>query len=198
VLVRLGQEVQEVPRRLTPPDPPLTAGSIRLEPLAQRDVDDAFRMAQDADVRRFTYLPSSADRAWLETWIARYEDGWADGSLAGFSIRDTADGDFLGFAAIVRLDLDAAQGEIGYMLSRAARGRGAAAHAVRLLTDWGFAGLGLERLELRIDHANDASKRVAERAGYRLEGVLRSLAFKEGRRTDTGVWSRLRGDPPPG
>jgi RimJ/RimL family protein N-acetyltransferase len=62
---------------------------------------------------------------------------------------------------------------------------------VSLLTDWGFGELGLERIELRIDARNDASKRVAERAGYSEEGVLRNVAFKEGIRTDVSVWSRL-------
>jgi RimJ/RimL family protein N-acetyltransferase len=37
---------------------------------------------------------------------------------------------------------------------------------------------------------------VAERAGYRLDGVLRSKHFKEGLRTDLGIWSRLRSDVP--
>jgi RimJ/RimL family protein N-acetyltransferase len=49
---------------------------------------------------------------------------------------------------------------------------------------------------LEIDIANPASERVAERSGYRLEGVRRSAHFKEGRRADVGVWSRLRDDPP--
>ena len=64
-----------------------------------------------------------------------------------------------------------------------------------LLTRWGFAELGLERIELRIDVENGASERVAERAGYTREGVLRSVAFKEGLRADVAVWSRLRSDP---
>jgi RimJ/RimL family protein N-acetyltransferase len=181
---------------VAPPDPHLSDGSIRLEPLAQRDVDDAWEMVQDADVRRFTGLPTDVEASYLPRWIARYEAGWDDGTCAGFSIRDEADGRFLGFAAIVRLDLDARQGEVGYMLAPAARGHGAAAAAVRLVTEWGLGALGLARLELRIDDENEPSKRVAERAGYRLEGVLRSLAFKEGLRSDTGVWSRLPGDPP--
>jgi RimJ/RimL family protein N-acetyltransferase len=47
---------------------------------------------------------------------------------------------------------------------------------------------------LRIDTANTASVRVAERSGYRLDGVLRNAHFKEGLRSDTGIWSRLRTD----
>jgi RimJ/RimL family protein N-acetyltransferase len=186
-----------VPRRLTavsPPEPHLADGSIRLEPLAQRDLADALAMCDDDDTRRFTFLPTDATADWIAGWLRRYEEGWGDGSSAGFSIRDAESGAFLGFAAIVRLDLESEQGEIGYVVSRPARGRGAAVSAVRLLTAWGFGTLGLKRLELRIDTGNEPSARVAERAGYRLDGVLRSLAFKDGRRTDTGVWSRLPTD----
>ena len=156
-------------------------------------------MAQDVDVKRFTFLPSDADQEWISGWIARYEAGWQEGSRAGFSIRAAEAGrPFLGFAALVRVDLDGREGEIGYVLAPAARGRGAATAAVSLLTRWAFDELGLERLELRIDATNAPSVRVAERVGYRLDGVLRSLYFKEGRRADTGIWSRLRSDPAPG
>jgi RimJ/RimL family protein N-acetyltransferase len=179
---------------LSPPDPPLTDGRIRLDPLAPADRAESWAMAQDDTVRRYTLLPSDADEAWVGRWIERYVAAWGDGSRAGFAIRDVEDGSYLGFAAIVHLELDARQGEIGYMVAPAARGKGVAAVAVELLTRWGFDDLGLQRLELRIDVSNAASVRVAERAGYRLDGVLRSLAFKEGRRTDTGVWSRLPTD----
>jgi len=151
-------------------------------------------MCDDDRTKRFTYFPSNADAAWAEGWLASYERGWSDGSRAGFSIRDEDTNGFIGFAAIVRLDLDDAQGEIGYVVMPRARGRGVAAAAVELLTRWGFEELGLQRLELHIDTANSASESVARRAGYRLDGVLRSLAFKEGLRADTGVWSRLPGD----
>jgi hypothetical protein len=56
------------------------------------------------------------------------------------------------------------------------------------------AELGALRLELPVGVENHASKRVAERNGYRLEGVLRSLYFKQGVREDTELWSRLPGD----
>ena len=139
-------------------------------------------------------MPTGADEAFVRAWLGRYEAGWKDGSCAGFWISGAADGAFLGFAAIVDLDLGAREGEIGYMVAPAARGRGASVRAVDLLSRWGFDELGLERLELRIDVTNTASERVAERAGYRRDGVLRNIHFQEGLRSDTGVWSRLRTD----
>ena len=149
---------------------------------------------QDEEVQRFTLVPGDPDEAFVRGWIKRYEDAWHDASRAGFAVTDHA-GAVLGFAAIVLLDLEAREGEIGYLVAPAARGRGVAWRAVRLLTNWAFDDVGLLRLELRIDVDNAASERVAERAGYRLDGILRSKHVKEGRRADLGVWSRLRGDP---
>jgi RimJ/RimL family protein N-acetyltransferase len=182
-----------VPRGLAPPDPPLADDQIRLEPLTQAHVPAFVELIQEEEIQRFTLVPSSADEAFVKSWLRRYEEGWHDGSRAGFAANDHA-GRFLAFAAIVDLDLEAREGEIGYLTAPAARGRGVAVRAVRLLTDWSFERLGLERLELHIDAANGASERVAERAGYRRDGVLRSKHFKEGRRADLAVWSRLPGD----
>jgi len=55
----------------------------------------------------------------------------------------------------------------------------------------------MQRLTLIIDVDDPASKRVAERRGYSREGVLRSSYFKQGRRADVELWSRLARDPAP-
>jgi RimJ/RimL family protein N-acetyltransferase len=181
-----------VPRRIAPP-PNLGDDTVTLEPLARALAGDmGWLLEPDPDTAAFTYIPTEPDAAFLDHWLDGYEEGWETGERAGFAI--CADGRNLGFAAFVRLDLDAAQGELGYVLAPDGRGRGLASRAVALLTAWGFDELALERIELRIDPRNVASERVAERAGYTQEGILRSVAFKEGRRTNVGIWSRLRAD----
>lgn len=184
-----------MPRRLIRPEPPLTDDAIWLEPLATAHVPDlAWVLDGDPDITRFTRIPSEPGLAFLTGWLARYERAWEDGSAAGFAARDTASGAAVGFAGLVTLDLDRQEGEIGYAVAPHARGRGVARRSLDLLTRWGFETLGLQRIELRIDPANEASLRIAQRAGYRHEGTLRNLYFKEGLRSDTAVWSRLAGD----
>jgi RimJ/RimL family protein N-acetyltransferase len=192
VLVRLGQEIQEVPRGLEA-RPRLADDQIRLEPLTQGDVRELVGLVDDDEIVRFTRVSAGADEQYVSSWIGRYESGWRDGSRAGFAVRGL-DGTFLGFAAVVDLDLETREGEIGYMVAPAARGRGVAVRAVELLTRWCFDALGLLRLELRIDVANTPSARVAERAGYVQDGVLRNVHFKEDVRCDLAVWSRLASD----
>jgi RimJ/RimL family protein N-acetyltransferase len=181
-----------VPRVLTRPEPALADDTIWLEPLSESLVPEfGWVLVGDADIERFTLIPSRPDAGFVSTWLGRYERGWDNGSCAGFAIRDVASGAGIGFASFVQLDLERDQGEIGYAVDPEARGRGAAGRSVELLTTWGFGVLGLERIELRIDPANEPSRRVARRAGYRLEGTLRSMYFKEGRRSDVDIWARL-------
>jgi RimJ/RimL family protein N-acetyltransferase len=187
------RRVEAPPQRLTAPEPELADDALSLEPLTQAHAPQLFALSGDPDVVRFTRIPAGADETFVRGWIERYERGWEDGSRAGFAIR-ARDGGFLGFAAIVELDLEHREGEIGYMVVPAARGRGVAPRAVELLTRWGFDELGLLRLELRIDVENPASERVAERTGYVRDGVLRNVYFKEGFRGDLAVWSRLSQD----
>jgi RimJ/RimL family protein N-acetyltransferase len=179
---------------LQPPDPPLADEAIRLVPLDSTHEEDLATLGDDPSVRRFTYVPTEPPSGFAAGWLERYVEGWRDGTRAGFAI-EAADGEFLGVGLFVSLDLAAKQGEIGYIVGPQARGRGVATRALRLLTGWGFDELGLERIELRIDVTNMGSELVAKRAGYSREGVLRSVAFKEGLRSDVGVWSRLAGDP---
>jgi RimJ/RimL family protein N-acetyltransferase len=179
---------------LHPPDPMLVDDSIRLVPLTPAYKRELETLVLDEGVRTYTRVPTEPSADFVETRLGFYENGWRDGSRAGFAV-ETHDGEFLGLGMFVRLESEGRQGEIGYVIRPAARGRGMATRTLRLLTDWGFDQLELERIELWIDARNTASERAAERVGYVREGVLRSYWFKEDIRCDFGVWSRLRSDP---
>jgi RimJ/RimL family protein N-acetyltransferase len=165
---------------------------IELEPLAPEHLPGVEAMLDDPDIVRFTRIPVPAPRGFAQAWLERYEQARRDGTREAFAIVD--DGEFLGVALAASIEPEARQCELGYMVARAARGRGVATEALHLLTDWAF-GLGMLRAELHISVGNEASKRVAERNGYRLEGVLRSLWFKGDQREDSEIWSRLPSDP---
>ena len=119
---------------------------------------------------------------------------WDDGSRAGYAIDDVSEGSFLGMAALVRIQLDMAEAEVGYIVAPEARGRGVAVRAVRLLSHWAFEDVGLSRLEAWIDPANEPSVRVAERVGFMFEGMRRSVHVKHGVRADMAVYSLLPGE----
>ena len=140
-------------------------------------------------------MPEPPPEGFARSWYERYERRRADGEGEAFAIAGD-DGAFLGLALAPTIDEEAAEAELGYIVAAHSRGRGVASGALELLTRWAFDERGVQRAYLMIDVDNPASKRVAERAGYRLEGVMRSTYVKQGRRADTELWSRLPGDPP--
>ena len=143
---------------------------------------------------RFTRVPEPAPPGFAGEWIARYRKGREEGTAAGFAAIGE-DGEFLGMALVVSIDAEAREAELGYIVAPAARGRGVATEMLRQLTRWAFAEAGVLRATLLIDTANAGSMRVAERAGYVHEGVMRSVHLKQDRRVDQAVWSRLPSDP---
>jgi RimJ/RimL family protein N-acetyltransferase len=149
----------------------------------------------DPAVLRYTGVPDPPRAGFAREWIERYAKGRREGTKEGFAAID-GDGAFAGLALAPRINREGRELELGYLTAPAARGRGLATEMLQLLTRWAFEQ-GALRIELLIDTSNAASQRVAERCGYRREGVLRSKHFKDDLRIDTEVWSRLPTDPSP-
>jgi RimJ/RimL family protein N-acetyltransferase len=135
-----------------------------------------------------------------ETFVRRSEADRRAGQRLHLAMVSPADDRFVGEIVLFCRAAQAAEeaiGEIAYVVDPAARGRGIASSAVRLLSEWAFARLALARLQLAIHPDNVPSRRVAEKAGYVPEGTLRSLKMIRGERVDSVLYSRLPGDPPP-
>jgi RimJ/RimL family protein N-acetyltransferase len=163
--------------------------SVRLVPLAREHLPEVEGFLDDPEVLRWTRIPDEAPPDFTETWFGLYEQGRLDGTREAFAaVGDESE--FLGLALVPKIGREAQTAELGYIVAPAARGRGVATAALRLLTEWAFAQ-DMLRLELLIGSANEPSKRVAERNGYRREGLFRSLYVKPVLRDDVEIWSRL-------
>lgn len=171
----------------------LTELTIHLEPLGVEHVAAVEAMLDDPDNLRFTRVPEPVPPGFAQAWLEIYEEERRTGTREAFAIvRD--EGAFLGLALAPKIDRETRTAELGYVVAPEARGRGVATEALRRLTAWAFEELEMIRLELLISVDNAASKKVADRCGYVREGVLRSAYFKQGRREDTEIWSRLATD----
>jgi RimJ/RimL family protein N-acetyltransferase len=72
------------------------------------------------------------------------------------------------------------------------RGKGVATEATALLVGWLFKTKKIGRVQLTLIPENAASRRVAEKSGFRFEGVLRRSVFSQGKTSDIEMWSLLR------
>ena len=73
-----------------------------------------------------------------------------------------------------RTDWDLPKTEVGYWVRSSETGKGYATEGVQALTSWALSPLAAVRVELVTDELNVASRAVAERCGFRLEGTLRN------------------------
>jgi RimJ/RimL family protein N-acetyltransferase len=175
---------------LSPPDPPLTDGVVVLRPFDKRDLSAIDEALRDADVEQWFGKSTFSAREFLENKQRR----WSDGTSAAFAVCDAGD-DAVCRGQVFIEPGEEGRAEVGYWVLAASRGRGRASRAVVLASLWAFAELRIGRLQLWAEPENVASQRVAERAGYQTEGVLRSYIERGGARRDVILYSLLPSDP---
>lgn len=85
--------------------------------------------------------------------------------------------------------------EIGYWCRTSMQGKGYVTEVVRELTAAAFRDMAANRVEIRCDSRNQRSRRVAERAGYRLEAELQhDDRANDGSLRDTLIYALLAED----
>ncbi|WP_329001232.1 GNAT family N-acetyltransferase [Kribbella sp. NBC_00709] len=87
--------------------------------------------------------------------------------------------------------------EIGIALLPEYRGRGIGWRAQAMLTAYLFEHTPVQRIQAATHPENVAEQKSLEKAGFRLEGVIRGCEFRAGRLRDGYLYSRLRDDPAP-
>jgi RimJ/RimL family protein N-acetyltransferase len=105
---------------------------------------------------------------------------------------DGGEGDFVGGTGLHRIDWNVRRFELGYWCRTSRQGRGYVTEAAQALTRFAFEALRARRVEVRMDDTNERSWRVAQRAGFALEGVLRSDSLNpQGEARDTRIYARV-------
>lgn len=178
---------------LVPPDPPLSDAVIILRPLDEGDLPTIERAASDAEILKWFDLHTRSPGDYL----AAKREAWAAGTGASFAICDATLPDTCLGQVFIERD-DDGRGSVGFWLLEDGRGKGRATRAVRLMASWALPEMRLGRLQLHTDPENVASQRVAERAGFAREGVLRAYnGRRDGTRADAVVYSLLPQDLAP-
>jgi RimJ/RimL family protein N-acetyltransferase len=174
----------------------LRQGSVTLRPWREEDADALVaRIGDPAIVLFLDRIPQPYTRSDALDYIHACQEGWRAWTQTNFAIFVDELTGAAGSMGIGWAELDEGVAEIGYWVAAEARDRGVATTAAHLAAEWAFgAEPRLERLQLRADALNPASNRVAEKAGFTREGVLRSQRrnVRLGRRADFVMWSLLR------
>jgi ribosomal-protein-alanine N-acetyltransferase len=173
--------------------PVLEGERLVLRPHLEGDFDSVHEFSADADVCRYMqWGPNSEEqsRRFLASTLAaqcltpKKQFDWVivvkeSGLVVGsFTLRLTDGAAFE----------NAKMGEVGYVLSRAAWGKGFATEACDLAISYGFDVLGLHKVSATCEPLNFASAKVLQKAGLRAEGYLRKHILIKGEWHDTLIF----------
>ena len=150
----------------------ITAGRLHLRPWGPQDVDVLVEGNADPLITRWTTVPSPYTHEHAVGRVARTEEGWRTGTAVSWAVCDSTTGQVLG--ALDLRQLAGSVWDVGFLTYAWGRGQGVVPDALGAASRWAFAELGVTRLEWRAFLGNWPSRRAAEKAGFRYEGVARA------------------------
>ncbi|MFI6563300.1 GNAT family N-acetyltransferase [Streptomyces sp. NPDC050534] len=178
------------------PQPVLDTGDgLVLRPWRIEDASAVHEAFQDPLMHQW-HLMTSGSEAEAAGWVERWLTEWEEERIAQWAVADAGSDLLLGRVALRDIVLADGLAKIAYWTTAAARGRGVAVRATATVTRWAFEEIGFHRLELLHAGANQASCRVAAKAGFVLEGVKRSAFLHPDGWHDMHLHARVRVDRP--
>ena len=175
----------------------LTTDRLLLRPFDARDVEAVRVACQDPEIARWIPVPDPYGRKDAEDFVFGVSPaGWREDTMYNFGVFTKA-GDLVGSMGLVRLfqlHSPERQAELGFWTVKEQRKKGYTAEAGRAVAEWAFTELGAERLEWVAEAGNVASRAVALRLGFVLEGTQRARIVQRGTRRDAWVATLLPSD----
>ncbi|MER6069093.1 GNAT family N-acetyltransferase [Streptomyces sp. NPDC001817] len=176
------------------PQPSLPTGDgLLLRPWQERDAPAVFAAFQDPLMHQW-HIKAADSEEEVTGWIIQWRSGWEAEREAQWAVVEAGTGELLGRVALREILLGDGCAEVAYWTVARARGRGVAVRATTTLSRWAFEEIGLHRLELSHATANEASCRVAAKAGFAAEGTRRSALLHPDGWHDMHLHARVRGD----
>jgi RimJ/RimL family protein N-acetyltransferase len=169
----------------------LATARLKLRWLDEDDAAAQFAIFSDPEVMRFIDAPwtrmDQAEDAVKEA-LAYRRDG--TGVVFGIELPDT--GEIVGNVNLHRFFERNRRCETGYAIASAHQGKGYATEALTALIEYGLRELDINRFEADINPANTASRRVLDRLGFRLEGLMPERWVTCGKTEDTAFYGLLK------
>jgi len=172
------------------------AADVRIRCYRAEDTSAFLLAARESVDEVFPWLPwcrADYTRQEAEEWTESRKRLYEQGVEYEFAIVDDEDR-FLGGCGLNQINAANRLANLGYWVRTSETGRGVATRAVRQLADFAFSETELERLEIVCEVGNEASQRVAEKAGAVREGVLHGRLFLHERPHDAIMYAILRSE----
>ncbi len=152
---------------------------VQIRPLRFSDEEDIFTNVRDKDVVKWTSnipWPYPDDAAYKFIRKTHYEKRNRNGYTFGIVLKEI--NSIVGVASLFNINWDHSNAEIGFWIGKRYWNRGLMTEAVKLILRFGFHEIRLHRIYAGLFEKNIGSRRVLEKTGFKLEGVLKETRFK--------------------
>ena len=175
----------------------MTLDNFIIRPITLEDAADFFQLVENNRPRISTYFPGivSVTKTLEETksQIAERIEGAEKGKYMIYLIVDKPAGKIVGVVQLKDIDFNARKREFGFFVDQDFERKGIATQSILSASDYCFNTLNLNKVFMRIAEENTASRRVAEKCGFKVEGVLRNdFMTSEGKLIDIFYYGLLK------
>jgi len=178
--------------------PVLETARLVLRQARQEDARLFYETAQDEAVMQYYGVEPFTSKAQALEEIAWQHQIWNEGTGIRWVITEPARDLYVGDLGYHQLAHEHRRAEIGYKLARAYWRQGVMTEAMTAVLEYGFASMGLNRVEALVDPRNVASDGLLSKLGFVREGLLREYEFERGAYVNLYMASLLRRDWPGG
>lgn len=164
---------------------------ITLEKWKKEDAYDLMRICNETDrtylSNRLPYPYTEENADWWLNMVSEKE-----GKNGIFrSVR--VDGEIVGNITVEQKeDVFVKDAELGYLLLPDMWSKGIMSEAVRRICEIAFKELDIVRITGQVYEPNAASRRILEKNGFELEGILKKAVFKEGKIWNLCVYGKTK------
>ncbi len=149
-----------------------------LRPIEKKDADAFFELIDNNRQRLEDFFAGTVakNRTLGEThsFIPDVIDRTSKRMYFAFVIVDLATDTIIGFADIKTIDWNIPKAELGYFIDKEYEGKGIISKAIARIIAHCFNDLELKKISLRVHESNMASRKIAEKHGFEVEGIIRS------------------------
>lgn len=127
-------------------------------------------------------------------WIVETQDNWEKGKEYCFKVSNKNSMRQIGEVRINHINYSHNFANITFITRTGEEGIGVITKAVKKIIDICFSNLHLNRVELYMSVNNHASKKIAEKVGAKLEGIMRNRVVRKNKIEDAYLYSIIKGD----
>lgn len=174
------------------PFPIIETKRLILRKIDFKDEKQLFELLSNPEVARFDYFYPIKSSTEAREFIEKYDEELAENEEITWGISLKESNKLIGLCCLGDFDDGARRAEIGYDIIQREWGKEYATEAVKVVINFGFNNINLNRIEATITPGNYASVRVLEKLGFIQEGIVRERDLIKGKLEDGIIMSILK------